>query len=485
MKGRLSNFLAELRNRKVYTTGVAYIVVAWALLQVADVVLPIYDAPEWMLRTFTTLLFLGFPLAVVLAWFFDITLSGIRKAPAARFAQPSIAVLPFRNLGPDKDRGLFAEALSDGIVAGLTKAHNLVVFSAAATRDMTSEQSAGETGRALGAMYVLGGSVWKEDGQLRVTATLSDSRHGTTLWSQNYDRSLNAESVFGVQDAIQQQIVGAIASRHGVINTKLSDLAGERPTQSLDAYELFARALAYDRYISEENHLMAREALEEAVSLDPDFAEAWAHLSWIYTDEVCWGFNPLPDSMERALEAAQKGVRLGQENHHNHWLLARVHYFMANREEFEAEVERSLELNSNDGTTLGLLGLYICWSGDWERGLSMLQRSKELNPNYPAYYHLVTGSAELAAGNLEAALREMLRANLRDWPLNAIFLSATYALLDRTADARSQLDQYRKIRPGATLDSTRAELEGTFPFQPAMVNLLIDGLRQAGLGHNP
>ena len=430
---------------------------------------------------------MGFPLTLLLAWLYDITPDGISPAKPQEGLEPSIAVMPFRAMGAESEQDPLAEALSNDIVTGLTRANNLVVMSPGATRELpesASKQdlnSLAEIGKKLGVNYLLHGSVQKSGASLRVNAALVGTQKGVTLWSQNYDRNLDADSIFAVQDAIQQQIVGAISSRHGVINRSLSTDSGRRPTNNLDAYELFARALNYDRYISEENHLMAREALEKAVELDPDFAEAWAHLSWIYTDEVCWGFNPLPDSMERALEAALKGVRLGQDNHHNHWLLARVYYFMGKQDAFEVEAERSLELNSNDGTTLGLLGLYVSWSGDWERGLAMLQRSKELNPNYPDYYHLVTGSAQLAAGDAQQALKELLRANLPDWPPFQVFLIATYAALDRMDEAREHLAIYRKIIPGVTLEQARNETALAFPFQPSMVDLLVDGLRKAGL----
>ncbi|MDH3940973.1 MAG: hypothetical protein OET46_08290, partial [Xanthomonadales bacterium] len=168
----MRNFFRELQRRKVYTIGVAYVIVGWLLLQVADTVLPIYDAPEWVLRTFTTLLFLGFPVALVLAWIYDLSNGKIVRTPDEPEPAmddiielptgPSIAVLPFRNLSSDSDQDLFADALCGDIVSGLTQSSHLFVLSAGATAGMGEEDlDAMETGAKLGVNYLLKGTVQK------------------------------------------------------------------------------------------------------------------------------------------------------------------------------------------------------------------------------------------------------------------------------------------------------------------------------------
>ncbi|MDH3942319.1 MAG: hypothetical protein OET46_15090, partial [Xanthomonadales bacterium] len=226
---------------------------------------------------------------------------------------------------------------------------------------------------------------------------------------------------------------------------------------------------------------LSRESLERAVDIDPEFDEAWAHLSWIYTDEYVYGFNPLPDPMERALAAAQKGVRLAPGNYHNHWLLSRVHYFMGQRDLFLAEAQNALDLNASDGTTLGLIGMYMAFSGDWDRGLAMVEKAKLLNPNFPDYYHLDTGCGAFVKGNYQDALDQMLKANLVDFPLFQIILIATYARLNRSEDAYRQLEDLQRIQPGTTREIALQILQKMFPFQPEFVEDVMGGLAAAGL----
>lgn len=488
----MRNFFRELQRRKVYTIGVAYVIVGWLLLQVADTVLPIYDAPEWVLRTFTTLLFLGFPVALVLAWIYDLSNGKIVRTPDEPEPAmddiielptgPSIAVLPFRNLSSDSDQDLFADALCGDIVSGLTQSSHLFVLSAGATAGMGEEDlDAMETGAKLGVNYLLKGTVQKSGNLLRVAASLMETTSGVQIWSQNYDRELSAENLFIIQDDIREQIVATLSDLHGVIYSTQAHRNVHRPTNNLNAWECLSVALAYDKYISRENHLRARESLERAVDIDPEFDEAWAHLSWIYTDEYVYGFNPLPDPMKRALAAAQKGVRLAPGNYHNHWLLSRVHYFMGQRDLFLAEAQNALDLNASDGTTLGLIGMYMAFSGDWDRGLAMVEKAKLLNPNFPDYYHLDTGCGAFVKGNYQDALDQMLKANLVDFPLFQIILIATYARLNRSEDAYRQLEDLQRIQPGTTREIALQILQKMFPFQPEFVEDVMGGLAAAGL----
>ncbi len=491
----------------MYTVGVAYALVAWLLLQVADTVLPIYETPDWVLKAFATLLFLGFPVALVLAWAYDMTPAGIVKTKSRGTGAegykpdraltdqagwpveavslptgPSIAVLPLKNLSGNPEQDLFAEALTGDIITGLTQSSHLFVLTAGATASIDAgEQDIKELGVSLGVSYLLMGSVRKSGEALRVSAQLMDASNGVQIWSQNYDCELSAENLFSVQDNIREQIVATLSDLHGVIYSTQAQRNVHRPTSSLNAYECLSVALAYDKYLSEENHLRARESLERAVELDPQFDEAWAHLAWIYTDEHVFGFNELPDSMGRALAAAQRGIRLAPGNYHNHWLLSRVHYFIGDRDLFLAATQKALELNSSDGTTLGLIGMYVAWAGEWERGMEMMSKAKRLNPNYPDYYHMAFGIAEFQKHDFANALKELQKANLPDFPLFQLFLTASYSMLDRKDDALHQLEDLKRIQPGMTLASAMESLGMAFPFQPELVETVVNGLTKAGV----
>ncbi|MDX1381436.1 MAG: hypothetical protein R3233_09965, partial [Xanthomonadales bacterium] len=276
----MRDFIRELRRRKVFTVGAAYVVIAWLVLQVAATVFPIYEAPPWVLKVFTALLALGFPLAVVLAWAYDLTPGGVvrtepqsgevaggaadaekptgdRRVPRSDTGGvelptgPSIAVLPFRNLSGEAAQDLFAESLTHDIVTGLTRSSHLFVLSgdAAAALEKAGHVPA-RAGQHLGVSYLLSGNVQKSGDRLRVGAELTDVTAARRIWSQQYDRELNAESLFDMQDDIRERIVATLSDLHGVIYSTQSKHNVHRPTDSLNAYECLSVALAYDKNIT-------------------------------------------------------------------------------------------------------------------------------------------------------------------------------------------------------------------------------------------
>jgi len=489
----MKRFIQELRTRHVFTVGAAYAVVAWVVLQVAATVLPIYSAPAWILPTLTTLLILGFPVAMLLAWAYEITPQGVKRTgttePEASAgsdddalalpAGPSIAVLPFQNLSADTGQELFAQAMTNDIATGLTQTSALrVVASGGAGRKPGEDMDVAAMGRELGARYLLQGTVNRLADQLRVSARLTDTQSNQQLWSARFDEDLTAKNLFGVQDAIREQIVATLGDMHGVIFSKETEKNLHRPTGSLDAYECLSVALAYDKVLTEPYHLRAREALERAVAIDPDFDQAWSHLSWIYTDEEVFGYNPLPKPMERALKAARHAVELVPGNYHSHWLLARVHYFSGNRDQFFAEAEKSLALNSNDATTVGLIGCYMLLAGQWDRGVALVKKAQVLNPKHPDYLHWFMSAADIHNGDYAAALAKLRRMSFTEWPMALLFLISVNTLCGNRAEAERHLEALQEQLGQVTLEDAEQRLQRMIPFSADLVDTVMGGLKQ-------
>jgi len=487
----MPRFFQELRRRSVYSVGTTYVVVAWLLLQAADLVLPIYDAPEWILPVFTTFLFLGFPVALVLAWAYKITPKGVKRTdePSNVTSQntgnevldlpsgPSIAVLPFSNLSADTDQGLFAQAMSNDIISGLTQCSALRVVSTGTTALDDGDVNPITAGRELGVRYLLQGSVNKASEQLRVTAQLTDTKTNEQMWSANYDRELTAKNLFAVQDDIREQMVATLSDLHGVIYSSETEKNIHRPTENLNAYECLSVALAYDKYLSEEYHLRARDSLEKALELDPEFDQAWSHLSWIYTDEVVFGYNSLPNSMERARKAARRGVELAPTNYHNHWQMSRVHYFDGEKSLFFAEAEKSLSLNSNDGTTLGLIGAYTLLAGEWERGVALIEKAKILNPNHPDYYHWFLSAADFHNFDYAEALKKLRKMSFLEWPPALLFLIAASTLTGNMKEATRYYEALKDLLGDVTLEDARGYLTKMIPYADDLVTTVMSGLK--------
>ena len=342
------SLIAELKRRNVFRVGVAYAIVGWLLVEVAHTAFPTLQLPDWTTTLVTVLVIMGFPLALIVAWAFEMTPEGIkREADVDRtesvrhstgrkldfaiigllalavvyFAvdipihpgpddgptdlvsvvrEKSIAVLPFTNRSPNPD----------DIITALSRFRELFVIARNSTfRYKGKSVDVRELNRDLGARYVVEGSVRKVGARLRVTVQLLDARDGTHLWADTYDRDLSASDIFAVQDEITEQVVGTIASNSGVISRARFAEIKEKPTDSLDAYECVLQVGAYyrDNYIATE-HVKVRACLERAVKSDPGYADAWAYLTFLYLDEYRFNYNPRPDSLDRALEAAQRAV---------------------------------------------------------------------------------------------------------------------------------------------------------------------------------
>lgn len=474
----MKQLFQELQRRKVYVVGAAYLVVSWLLLQVAATVLPIYDTPNWVLKVFTTLLALGFPVALLLAWAYELTPQGVRRTddpePAALSTDkvlempkgPTISVLPFRNLTNDPEQALFAQAITEDIVRGLTLGTGLSVV---ATGALGHDTDPIEAARELGVRHLLTGSVNRSGDQLRVTARLSDTSKQQEIWSGSYDEKLSAGKLFDIQDDIREQIVATLGDFHGVVFSSATRQNLNRPTDSLSAYQCLAVALAYDKTLSEQDHLRARDSLEHAIELDPEFDEAWSHLSWIYTDEEVYGYNQKPDAMSRALSVARRAIEINPDNYHSHWLLARVYYFKGDRKRYIASIERSLALNASDGTTIGLIGGYLALAGEWERGLALLAKARKLNPRFPDYYYMYQALAYLHDGDAEAAHRELLRMGLHGWPVGEAVTAAACAMVGDDEGAQRYWASARELAGWQESGDALVPLQRFLPFQPGLL----------------
>ena len=178
----------------------------------------------------------------------------------------------------------------------------------------------------MGARYVVEGSVRRAEDAVRVTAQLIDASTGAHLWADSYAADLTVGDILAVQEDIANQLVNVVADAYGVLARAGLRESKKKEPQSLDAYDCVLRAYGYLMVFTSDAHRAARDCLERAVKIDPHYSDAWAWLSWMYQDEYLINFNPRPDPLDRALQAAQRAVDLDQMNHLAHHVLAVCHF---------------------------------------------------------------------------------------------------------------------------------------------------------------
>src|SRR2546426_9406892 len=355
----MSGFLEELRRRKVYRVAAAYIIAAGFIIQIASAVFPAWELPNWTFRLLVTFLLIGFPIALILAWAFDVTPEGIRatKAPtaethlrrnmiiliatgvivsvaagffllpraSARKIDKSIAVLPFQNLSDEKENAYFADGMQDDILTNLSKIGDLKVISRTSVMSYrgSGTRNAREIGKALGVATLLEGSVRRVGNRVRVNVQLINADNDEHIWAEDYDRDLT--DVFAIQTDLAQKITSALQAK---LSPNEKARLDNRPTQNPDAYLLFVQAHDYANRTDmfRDTTLKAEPLFEQAIKLDPTFAAAFAGLSmvesWAYHS-----FDPLPARREKARTAANEALRLQPDLPEAHLALGFSYYY--------------------------------------------------------------------------------------------------------------------------------------------------------------
>src|SRR5437773_11396079 len=305
----MSGFFEELQRRKVYRVAAAYIIAAGFIIQMGSAILPAWELPNWTFRLVVVLLLIGFPIALILAWAFDVTSEGIRatketagethlrrnmiilvatgvivSAAAGFFLLPrasgrnvdkSIAVLPFENLSGDPDNAYFADGIQDDILTNLSKIGDLKVISRMSVMSFRGNgaRNARDIGKSLGVGTLLEGSVRRIGNRVRVNVQLINANNDEHIWAEDYDRELT--DVFAIQTDLAQKIASALQAK---LSPNEKARLDQRPTQNSDAYLLFVQAHDYANRmeILPDTYLRAVPLFEHAITLHPTFAPAFA-----------------------------------------------------------------------------------------------------------------------------------------------------------------------------------------------------------------
>src|SRR5437870_1166566 len=448
------NFFAELKRRNVYKVAVAYAVVGWLLVQVATQVFPFLEIPNWVVRLVIALVAIGFPIALVIAWAFEITPQGIERTEVAdtmpvaagqkknawiyvaiagavlsiglfflgrygfRNASPSsseltpksIAVLPFDNLSEEKGNAYFAEGIQDEILTRLAKVADLKVISRTSTQHFKSApDNLPQIAKQLGVANILEGSVQKANDQVRVNVQLINALTDAHLWADTYDRKLT--DIFAVESEIAKTIADTLQARlTGSEKTEMS----KKPTEDPEAYEFYLKGRFFWNKRTGADLRKAIEYFNQAVAKDPNYALAYVGLSDSYLLLPNYGSTSSQEALPPARTAAKKALALDDS-------LAEAH------------------------ASLGLLATIEL---DLERALSELERAVQLKPNYATAHHWLA-LADMTLARFDPAIREGKRAIELD-PLSVIInadVSWLYLCARRYDEGEAQAHKTLEIDP--------------------------------------
>jgi non-specific serine/threonine protein kinase len=390
-----------------------------------------------------------------------------------------VAVLPFKYSGANADLTALAEGLTEEIVTGLSRFSYLrVIARGSAARFKGEADDVSSAGKELGARYVMEGSLRQAGTKLRVAVQLVDALSGAHLWAETYERDFSPEAVFELQDELVPRIVSTIADWYGVLPHAISEALRSKGADQLTPYEAVLLSTRYALRRTPEEHAAARTNMERAVQQAPAYADAWAMLGILCTEEYATGFNLKPDPLGRALHAARRAVDAEPSNALAHAALARAHFF---RKEFQAcrsAAERSIAINPMDGATIANIGVVIAYSGEWERGCALIERAVQLNPRHPGWYWFPLFYNAYRKGDYRGALGFALKINLPNFFSTHAALAAVYGQLGDRKAASEALRELLVLRPDFAI-TARDNLGRWYPSE--LVEHLLDGLRKAGL----
>ena len=411
-----------------------------------------------------------------------VTSSGAQRTSGAVRAEEGfwVAVLPFKHSGANAELTALAEGLTEDIVTGLSRFSYLKVIARGSTlRYANQGVDVRSAGKELGARYVMEGSLRQAGTKLRLAVQLVDAVTGSHLWAENFERTFSPETVFALQDELVPRIVSTVADAHGILPHTMSEgIRGKSPEQ-LTPYEAVLRSFSYAERLTSDEHAIARAALERAVETAPNYAYAWAMLSFLNSAEYEMGFNPKPEPLERALHAARRAVELDSSGHRGYQALATVLLLRKEVEAFRAAADKALALNPMDGCNVAQLGTYIAYAGEWERGCALVEQSLQLNPNHPGWFWFPLFFNAYRKGDYRGALSYALKINLPGLHSTHTALAACYGQLGMREEAAKAVRELLKLRPNAAL-IMRPGLQVRFS-DSELIEHTIEGLRKAGL----
>ena len=423
-------FFTELKRRRVYSVAVAYAVVAWLLIQVATQVFPFFEIPNWAVKLIVLLAILGFPIAVVCAWAFELTPEGIKREEeidrsrsiirrtgrrltalvvllaalaaglmvfrfvrsqsavengkptslAAKIENKSIAVLPFENLSEEKANAYFADGIQDEILTRLSKIADLKVISRTSTQNYKSApEDLPEIAKQLGVAHILEGSVQKYGDTVRVNVQLIKAATDSHVWADSFDRKLT--DIFSVESEVASAIADQLQLH---LTGREKQVIAAKPTDNPEAYDAYLRGLAYTLKTQNTpaNYLGAQKYFREAVRLDPKFALAWALLSYVDARGYhTTNLQPTPALREEARQAFETALTLDL-NLGEAWIAdGYYHYGCVN--DFETAVrcyDEARKFLPNSSLIPQSLAFVARDRGQWERADSYFNEAERLDP---------------------------------------------------------------------------------------------------------
>ena len=399
---------------------------------------------------------------------------------------PALLVLPFENDGGDPAQNVYARGATEAVIGALILFKNIFVFGADTSFRFPTEKALHDAVPDARVDYVLKGSINRMESQIQISVALLRAVDHQYLWSGSFRQEFSAGSMIDLQHDIAIQVARILVQPHGIIDkAELRKTAG-RPSNSLSSYECVLRTREYWRQPNAEMHKQVRACLEQAIRTDPNYADAWAALAFIYTDEVRLNFNPIaehPDPAGTALQLARHAVTLAPDSPLPLQAVGIAHWLRREASLSIAAYEHARALNPHDSDILADLGRAYSLTGDWDKGIPLIREAFERNPAQPSWYRQFIGLFHYMHDRYAEALAETRRIGTTDRVYTHVVLAMIYGQTGSPDDARHEVNEILRLYPGFG-DKAVFEFERR-NIAPAIISKMVEGLKKAGLDVTP
>jgi len=501
------NFFAELKRRNVYKVAIAYAVVAWLLIQVATQVFPFFEIPNWGVRLIVLFIVIGFPIALIIAWAFELTSEGLKRTEVAdelpkqsargrawiyviviagaisvslfflgRYTAPnkqgglaelpgkSLAVLPFTNLSGNPENAYFAAGIQDEIVTRLAKVTELKVISCTSTKRFKSApDDLPAIAKELGVANIMEGSVQRSADAVRVNVQLIKAENDAHLWADTFDRKLT--DIFKIETEIAKTVAETLQAK---LSGSEQHAIATRPTENTEAYELYLKGRFFWDKRTGENLKKSIDYFNQATAADPNYALAYVGLADCYLLLEDYVGAPANETYPKAKAFAERALQLDSSLAEAHTSLAYVYTNLWQWEQAEEEFKGAIKLNANYSTAHHWYSLYLLDLGRIDEAMAEIKRAHELDP-LSLIIATTLNYAYFAKGDVNSSIAQCKRVIDLDpnFPRAHEYLGLAYLRLGRHSEAIEELQkavklarerrQLRDLRYGYAASGKRAE----------------------------
>ena len=404
--------------------------------------------------------------------------AGANLPPLSRSDKPVIAVLPFTNMSEDKDQEYFSDGLTEDLITDLSKVSGLYVISRSATVEFKKQsQKAREIAEELGASHVIKGSVRKSKNTVRITVQLIDASSDYHLWGDRYDREL--KDIFAIQDEVAGKIIAALSVK---LTPEEKSRLAQKGTKNLIAHDLYLRARERESFFTESAYGEAVNLYQEAIRLDPHYADAYARLSLVYSVNAQFGWaedstETYKDSRKMAEKAVELNPSLPLAHYALGWILSRP--IFAEHDNAIAEFKKVISLDPSHADSYSNLGFISNYTGKAAQAIDYFNAAMRINPVGSFLYYYGRGMGLYLQGDYAAALKDLKIAIERNQTVIVVhyWLAATMAQAGRIEAAEWQVEELRGMEHDMTMDEILQQ--NPIAFAPYREKF-IEGMRKAG-----